>query len=81
LVRKLKEPHILFSVVEFVLEKAETMMLVASIIGAIAGIIFNASVNPINNYFIFMIIFAIIGIGVALLVLAALTKVYEWAIR
>jgi hypothetical protein len=66
--------------VEFVLEKAETMMLVASIIGAIAGIIFNVSVNPINNYFIFMIIFAIIGIGIALLVLVALIKVYEWAV-
>jgi hypothetical protein len=81
MVRKLKEPHILFSVVEFVLEKAETMMLVASIIGAIAGVIFNVNINPINNYFIFMIIFAIIGIGIALLVSVALTKVYVWAGR
>jgi hypothetical protein len=63
------------------LEKAETMMLIASIIGALVGIIFTVSINPLNNYFIFMIVFAMIGVGTALLVLVALFKVYEWTLN
>ncbi len=60
------------------LDKAETMMLYASVIGVLAGIFFSVSLNPLNNYFIFMIVFALIGVGLALFVLAALFKVYEW---
>jgi hypothetical protein len=60
------------------MDNPKEMMLIASIIGAIVGIIFNARINPINNYFIFMIIFAMIGMGVALLVLIAVYKIYEW---
>jgi hypothetical protein len=53
-------------------------MLLASIIGGLGGIIFNASINPINNYFIFAAIFAMIGIMFALVILAVLYKTYEW---
>ncbi len=66
---------------EFALEKAETMILIASIIGAIAGIIFTVSINPLSNYFVFLIVFPMIGMSVALLVLVALYKVYEWSIQ
>ena len=66
---------------EFALEKAETMMLIASIIGVIAGIIFAVGINPLSNYFVFLIVFPMIGMSVALLVLVALYKAYKWSIK
>jgi hypothetical protein len=64
--------------VEFALEKAEKKMFIASIIGAFAGIIFAVRINPQSNYFIFLIVFAMIGVGTALLVIVAVFKFYEW---
>jgi hypothetical protein len=54
------------------------VMLVASIIGALVGIYYATSLNPLNNYNVFMAFFAIIGVGIANIVLAALYRIYEW---
>lgn len=60
------------------LEDPKTWMLAASILGAIAGIYYTMVVNPLYNYFIFMGIFALIGVGIANLALLAAYKVYLW---
>jgi hypothetical protein len=60
------------------MESPKTSMFIASIIGAAAGVYFNSSVNPLNNYFVFMAIFMIIGIGIANVVLLVLYVVYVW---
>jgi hypothetical protein len=60
---------------------AKTMMLVASVMGAWAGMLFSVAVHPESNYFIFMGLFAIVGVGVGNLALLALYKVYGFAAR
>jgi hypothetical protein len=54
------------------------MMLVASVIGAWAGMLFAAVVHPENNFFIFVGLFAMVGVGFGNLVLLALYKVHDW---
>ena len=51
-------------------------MLLASIIGASTGIYYTSAVNPLNNYFIFLALFVVIGVGVGNVVLLVLYKVY-----
>jgi hypothetical protein len=54
------------------------MMLIASVIGALAGVYYSIVVNPLNNYFVFMALFAMVGVGVANVVLLVLYGIYEW---
>ena len=54
------------------------MMLLASVFGAVAGVFYTALLNPLNNYYIFLAIFAMIGITLANVVLLALYEAYEW---
>jgi len=60
------------------MEDPKTWMLVSSILGAIAGIWFTMMVNPQDNYFIFLGIFALLGVGMGNLILLAAYKVYLW---
>ena len=60
------------------MEDAKSWMLIASIMGAAAGIYFTSVLNPLNNYVVFMAIFALIGICIANLVLLALISVDRW---
>ena len=60
------------------MEDAKIMMLAASILGALVGVYLTTAVNPLNNYFYFMALFAIIGAGFANVVLLALVKIYLW---
>ena len=53
-------------------------MLIASVMGASAGIYVTSMADPLNNYFIFMALFGVIGVGVANVVLLALYKIYGW---
>jgi multisubunit Na+/H+ antiporter MnhC subunit len=59
-------------------ENPKTWMLIASVMGASAGIYVTSMADPLNNYFIFMALFGVIGVGVANVVLLALYKIYEW---
>jgi hypothetical protein len=63
------------------MEDAKTIMLVASILGALVGVYLTTAANPLNNYFYFMTLFAIIGAGLANVVLLALVKIYSWLMR
>ena len=60
------------------MENPKTWMLIASILGASAGIYAVSVAAPLNNYFLFMALFVVIGVGVANVVLLVLYKVYEW---
>jgi len=63
------------------MEDVKMMMLVASILGASVGVYLTTAVNPLNNYFYFMALFAIIGAGLANVVLLVLVKTYKWLIH
>jgi hypothetical protein len=56
----------------------KVMMIIASFIGALAGIFFIMVAKPGYDYFIWLALFAIIGIGVGNLALLILNKTYEW---
>jgi hypothetical protein len=58
------------------LENPKAWMLLASIMGASVGIYYTSGVNPLNNYFIFLALFVVIGVGVGNVVLLVLYKVY-----
>ena len=58
------------------MENPKTWMLLASIMGASAGIYYTSVVNPLTNYFIFLALFVVIGVGVSNVVLLVLYKVY-----
>jgi hypothetical protein len=60
------------------MEDAKSWMLIASIMGTASGIYVSSAINPPNNYFIFIIIFALIGIILANLVLLLLVEVDRW---
>jgi len=60
------------------MEDAKSAMAIVSILGAAAGIYYVSIVNPENNYFVFMAIFALIGVAVANVVLVAVNEVYRW---
>ena len=51
-------------------------MLIASIMGASLGLYYSSVVNPLNDYFIFLALFAVIGVGAGNVVLLVLYKVY-----
>jgi len=53
-------------------------MILASVIGAAAGIYYATTLNPINNYIFLMVLFAMTGISVANLVFLVLIEVYRW---
>ena len=53
-------------------------MILASVIGAAAGIYYATTLNPLNNYIFLVLLFAMIGIGVANLVFLVLIEVYRW---
>jgi hypothetical protein len=54
------------------------MMIIASFIGALAGIFFIMVAKPVYDYFVWLTLFAIIGIGVGNLALLILYKTNEW---
>ena len=56
----------------------KTWILVALIIGVAGGIYYNTMLNPLNNYFAFLVIFAMIGLAVTNVVLLVLNWIYEW---
>jgi hypothetical protein len=60
------------------MEKPKTMMLIASIIGAMVGIYYSIIANLLNNYFIFMALFAMAGVGAANLILLAVAEVQNY---
>jgi hypothetical protein len=53
-------------------------MFIASILGAAAGIYYTSTVNPSNNYFVFMAIFVLVGFALANVVLMVMYEVYGW---
>jgi uncharacterized membrane protein (DUF373 family) len=59
----------------------DTLMLIASFMGALIGIYYNVAANPFNNYFIFAALFAMAGVAAANLMLLVLVELYEWLIR
>jgi hypothetical protein len=63
------------------MEDAKSWMLIASIVGAAGGIYFNSVVNPLNNYFMFLFVFALIGICFANLLLLLLVELNRWQKR
>ncbi len=60
------------------MEDAKSWMLIASIMGAASGIYVSSAINPPNNYVMFLIIFALIGIILANLVLLLLVEIDRW---
>jgi hypothetical protein len=63
------------------MEDTITMMLAASILGALVGVYLTTMANPMNNYFYFMALFAIIAAGLANVVLLVVVKIYCWLVR
>jgi hypothetical protein len=59
------------------LQDAKTAILIASILGASAGIYYLATLNPLNNYLVFVALFALIGIGVANVILLVICRIYD----
>jgi hypothetical protein len=53
-------------------------MIIASVFGAAAGIYYSSTLNFVNNYLVFVALLALIGIGVANLVLLVLWEVNNW---
>jgi hypothetical protein len=53
------------------------VMLLVSIIGAAAGVFYTSQLNPLNNYYIFMALFAMIGVAIANALLIALYEAYK----
>jgi hypothetical protein len=60
------------------MEDSKLMMIASSFIGALVGVYYIASENPVNNYIIFMALFAMVGVAVANGVLLAGVKFYDW---
>jgi hypothetical protein len=56
----------------------KTLMLAASIVGIFGGAYYTVMVNPLNNYAIFMVLFAVIGVAIANVVLLIVSTTYEW---
>ncbi len=63
------------------LEDAKTLMVIASVIGAAAGTFYISVLRPLDNYFIFVGLFILIGVCVANLVLLAVYELYLWLKR
>jgi hypothetical protein len=59
-------------------ESPKSWMFIASILGSAAGIYYTSIVNPLNNYFVFMAIFVLVGFALANVVLMVLHEVYGW---
>lgn len=64
---------------ELIMKNPEVWMAVVSIIGALAGIYFTIVVDPENNYYYFMGLFAMIGIIIGNLVLLAVNEIIREA--
>ena len=60
------------------MQDAKFVMLAASIMGALVGVYLATVANPLENYFYFMALFAIIGAGLANVVLFVSVKIYEF---
>jgi hypothetical protein len=60
------------------MDDSKLMMIAASFIGASVGVSYVASVKPLNNYFIFMALFALVGAAVVNVVLLVGVKFYDW---
>jgi hypothetical protein len=59
------------------LEDAKIGVIIASVFGAAAGIYYASTLNFVNNYLVFVALFALVGIGIANLVLLVLWEVYS----
>ncbi|MCW4011215.1 MAG: hypothetical protein NWF05_11475 [Candidatus Bathyarchaeota archaeon] len=60
------------------MKNPKTNMLIASIIGAAIGVYYTTMLNPLNNYYMFVMLFALIGICLANVALLMLRSIYEW---
>jgi hypothetical protein len=60
------------------MEDVKSWMLIASIMGTASGIYVSSAINPPNNYVMFMVIFALVGIILANLVLLLLVELDRW---
>jgi opacity protein-like surface antigen len=56
----------------------KVMMLIASIFGALAGLLLITVAKPDYDFYVWFALFAVIGIGVGNLALLVLYKTYEW---
>jgi vacuolar-type H+-ATPase subunit I/STV1 len=54
------------------------LMFAASAIGILAGILYTVQVNPLNNYYIFMVLFMMVAVGIANVALFVGLKLYKW---
>jgi hypothetical protein len=63
------------------LEDAKTLMPLASVMGAAAGIYYISVLKPLSNYFMFVGLFALIGVGVGNVVLVVVYELYLWLAR
>jgi hypothetical protein len=60
------------------MDDSKMMLLAASFLGALIGIYYIVTVNPLDNYFVFVALFALIGVGVANAVMLVVVRVYDW---
>jgi hypothetical protein len=60
------------------MQNPRTMMLIASVMGVLVGFFVVAQLNPLNNFYVFVGLFAMTGVGVANLVLLVVYAVYQW---
>jgi hypothetical protein len=60
------------------LNDAKLTVIVVSFFGLLAGILYTLAIDPLNNYFVFMGLFALVGVGVANVVLIVVSEVYKW---
>jgi hypothetical protein len=60
------------------MEDSKLMIIAASFIGALVGVYYIATENPLNNSYIFMALFALVGVAVANGVLLVGVKFYDW---
>ncbi len=60
------------------MENPKTWMTMVSLVGAAAGIYYGSLTNPMNNYFVFLAVFALIGVAIANVALLILVSIYCW---
>jgi hypothetical protein len=60
------------------MEDSKLMIIAASFIGALVGVYYIATENPLNNSYLFMALFGMLGVAVANAVLLVGVKFYDW---
>ena len=60
------------------MKDTKAMMFIASVLGALGGVYYTTVVNPQNNFFNWIILFILIGAGIANVALLILVNSYRW---